>query len=54
MELAQLVYVARHFRVNVVNTLIHYFELSPHVFKIFHFPDWAWNPYLTALPFQPL
>ena len=54
MELAQLGYVARHFPVNVVNTLIHNFELSPDVCKIFHFPDWAWNPCLTALPFQPL
>jgi len=54
MELAQLGYVARHFPVNVVNTLIHNFELSPDVFKILHFPDWAWNPCLTALPFQPL
>jgi hypothetical protein len=54
MELAQLAYVARHFPVNVVNTLIHNFELSPDVFKIFHVPNWARNPCLTAVPFQPL
>jgi hypothetical protein len=52
MELTQLGYVARHFPVNVVNTLIHNFELSPDVFKIFHFPNWAWNSCLTAFPFQ--
>jgi hypothetical protein len=54
MELAQLAYVARHFPVNVVNTLINNFELSPDVFKISHFPNWAWSTCLTALPFQPL
>jgi hypothetical protein len=54
MELAQLAYVARHFPVNVVNTLINNFELSPDVFKIFHFPNWPWSTCLTALPFQPL
>ena len=54
MKLAQLAYVARHFPVNVVNTLIHNFELLPDVFKIFHFPDRACNTCLTALPCQPL
>jgi len=54
MELTQLGYVARHFPVNVVNTLIHNSKLSTDIFKIFHFPNWAWNPCLTALPFQPL
>jgi hypothetical protein len=52
MELAQLAYVARHFPVNVVNTLIHNFELLPDVFKISHFPHWACNTCLTAFPFQ--
>ena len=54
MELAQLVYVARHFSVNVVNTLVHNSELSPDVFKIFHFPNRPANPCLTALPFHSL
>ena len=54
MELAQLAYVARHFPVNVVNTLIHNFELSPDVCEIFDFPNWAWNTGLTDLPLQPL
>jgi hypothetical protein len=54
MELAQLVYVARHFPVNVVNTLIHNFELFPDVTKILNLPNWAWSTCLTALPFQPL
>jgi hypothetical protein len=54
MELAQLAYVARHFPVNVVNTLINNFELSPNVFKILHFPNWAWSTCHTALPLQPL
>jgi hypothetical protein len=51
MELAQLGYVARHFSVNVVNTLIHNFELSSDVFKAFHFSNWACNPRLTNIPF---
>jgi len=54
MELAHLGYVVRHFPVNVVNTLIHNFELSADIFKVFHFPNWAWNSRLTAFPFQPL
>jgi len=54
MEMAQLRYVACHFPVNVVNTLIHHLELSSDVSKILHFPNRAWNPCLTALPFQPL
>jgi len=54
MELAQLAYVARHFLVNVVNTLIHNFELSTDVLKIFHFPNGAGNSCLTAFSFPPL
>jgi len=54
MELAQLTYVARHFLINVVNTLIHNFELSTDVIKIFHFSNWAGNSYLTAFSFQSL
>jgi len=54
MELAQIAYVARHFLVNVVNTLIHNFELPTDVFKIFHFPNWAGNSCLAAFSFPPL
>jgi len=54
MELAQIAYVVGHFPVNVVNTLVHDFELPGNVFKIFHFPNWAGNSCLTAFSFPPL
>ena len=54
MELAQLAYVAGHFPVNVVNTLVHNFELSANVFKTFHVSNWAGNSCLTAFSFSPL
>jgi len=54
MELAQLAYVARHFPVNVVNTLVNDFELSANVFKTSHFPHWAGNSCVTAFSFSPL
>ena len=49
MELAQLSYVAIHFLVDVLNTLIHNFELNPDLCKISHFPNCAWNSCLTTL-----
>jgi hypothetical protein len=54
MELAQVVYVARHFLVNVINTLVHNFELSADIFEVFHFPHRAGSSCLTAFSFQPL
>jgi hypothetical protein len=54
MELAQLAYVAGHFPVNVVNTLVHNFELSANVFKTFHASNWAGNSCVTAFSFLPL
>jgi hypothetical protein len=53
MELAQFAYMARHFLVNVVNTLIHNFELSTDVFKIFHFPMGPGIPVSPLFPFRP-
>jgi len=53
MELGQLAYVARHHPVDVFDTLIHNFELSPDVVKIFHFSNRALATCFTALPFQP-
>jgi hypothetical protein len=52
VEVAQFDYVAGHFPVNVVDTLIDNFELSADVFKIFHLPNWAWNACRTDVPFQ--
>jgi hypothetical protein len=54
MELAQIAYVGRHFVINVVNTLVHNFELPADVFKTFHLPNWAGNSCLTAFSFPPL
>ena len=54
MELAQIAYVARHFPVNVINALVHDFELSGDVFKISHFANWAGNSCVTAFSFPSL
>lgn len=49
MELTQLSDVVVHFLVDVLNTLIHNFELNPDLGKISHFPNCTWNSCLTTL-----